>query len=59
MDGQRLTRQDGEQNDDDDVEQENVGDADADGQPAPPVVGGLAQGLQDAIPQAPSRRERI
>ena len=44
------TWQDGEEDDDDDVEEQDVADAHPNGHPAPPVVGGHANGGKDAIP---------
>ena len=48
------TWQDGEQDDNDYVEEQDVGDGHADGQPAPPVVHWHANRLQDAITQCQS-----
>lgn len=46
------TWQDGEQDDNYDVEDQDVGKAHPNGHPAPPVVGGLAKGVQNAISQS-------
>lgn len=50
--GRRLTWQNGEQYDNDDVEDQNVCQAHPNGQPTPPVVGGHANAVQDAVPQS-------
>ena len=48
----KLTWQDSEQDHNDDVEEDDVGNADANGQPAPPVVDWQAKGGQDAVTQS-------
>ena len=45
------TWQDGEKDDNDDIEDQDVGEAHPNCHPAPPVVSGHANGMQDAIPQ--------
>ncbi len=50
--GRQLTWQYGQKNRDKQVEQEDVCQADPNSQPAPPIVGGLRQLMQDAIPQS-------
>ena len=48
----KLTWQDSEQDDNESVEEEDVSNADANGQPAPPVVDWQANAGQDAITQS-------
>lgn len=45
------TWQDGEKDDNDGVEEQDVGNRNPNGQPAPPVVNRHANGLQDAVTQ--------